>query len=299
MALIYGLISTRQIDDIKYAGKTNDLEKRLKRHLSKYDLTPDTHKNRWIKKELKEGYEIKIIFLEEVPDELWQQHEIRWIKELKEQGFKLTNSTEGGDGFSSGTKEFDEINRKRIESVKKKNLEKKKNEIEKYKIIEKDGQWFGERKCVKCSKSVYHSHKGLNELVYLLVKSENRPGMCCHGKGRKLTDEEKRKVSDSKKNLSQETRDKFSKLHKGKIISQEMRDRIATALSGRKQSVETIEKRANKQKIKIICTNNNVEYNSIKEACEDLNCSSASVIKVLKKERTYTKGYNFIYKNEN
>lgn len=239
MALIYGLVSSRKLDDIRYVGKTNDLQKRLKRHLSNYDMTPDTYKNRWLKKELKEGFEIQIIFLEEVPDSSWQEHEIRWIKNLKEKGFVLTNSTEGGDGFSSGSKEFDIMMEKRIKTVKVKNLEKKNVEIEKFKIIEKNGVWYGERKCVECGNPVKHSHKGLNELVYLLRKSINRQGMCCKGVGRKLSEETKKKVSDSKKNLSQETRDKFSKIHKGKIITEEQRKKLRKANLGKTHSEET------------------------------------------------------------
>ena len=107
-----------------------------------------------------------------------------------------------------------------------------------------------------------------------------------------------RLISKSKENLSQETRDKFSKLHKGKKLSQETKDKIRDCNLGKKQSKETIDKRANKQKVKIICLNNNSEYMSIKEACIDLNCSSSSIIKVLRKERDNTKGYKFIY-NEN
>lgn len=223
---------------------------------------------------------------------------MKWIKLLKEQGFKLTNGTDGGEGFHPGER-LEEINKKRIETVRKKNLEKKKDEIEKYKIFEKDGEWIGERLCAKCNNPVEHSHVGLNELVYLLRKSINRPGMCCKGIGLKLSEETKKKIRKSKENLSQETRIKLSKVHKGKSLSQELKKRISDTLTGRKQSEETIKKRANKQKVKIICTNNNIEYESIKEACKDLNCSSSSVIKVLKKERMYTKGYNFIYKNEN
>lgn len=49
---------------------------------------------------------------------------------------------------------------------------------------------------------------------------------------------------------------------------------------------------------KIVCSNGN-EYNSIKEACQDLNCHSSSVVNVLKGNLKQTKGYTFKYKEVN
>lgn len=236
MALIYGLSSSVEPEKIRYVGKATNLEKRLKRHLSKYYLKDDTYKNRWIKSELKSGNKIQITLLEEVPDINWQESEIKWIKQLKEQGSDLTNGTDGGEGLFL---ESNDIVKKRGETRKKNNLEAKKEEIQKFKIIEKNDLWFGERNCVKCNEIIVHSHTNFNELIYLLRKSVNRPGMCCHGKGRKLTDEDKKKISESKENLSQETRNKFSKLHKGKIISDEMKQKLRDANLGKKHSQET------------------------------------------------------------
>lgn len=45
----------------------------------------------------------------------------------------------------------------------------------------------------------------------------------------------------------------------------------------------------------IICTTNNIEYNSIREAAEELNLTSPNVIKVLKGRAEKTKGYSFKY----
>ncbi len=296
MALIYGLSSNCEPENIRYVGKTTNLEKRLKRHLSKYYLKDDTYKNRWIKSELKQGHKIQIIILEEVSNEVWEECEIKWIKNLKEKGFSLTNGTDGGEGLFL---ESGDIVQKRNETRKKNNLEAKKIEVKKFKIKEEAGRWIGKRKCVACNKILVHSAKNFSAIIHLLRKSEKKKCLVCRSTGKILSQESKDKISKSKENLSQETRDKFSKIHKGKIISDEIKQKISNTLTGRKQTQETIQKRANKHKIKIICTNNNTEYASIKEACKDLNCSSSSIIKVLKKEKIHTKGFKFIYKDGN
>jgi len=295
MALIYGLSSSCEPGNIRYVGKTTNLDKRLKRHLSKYCLKDDTYKNRWIKTELKKGHQIHISLLERVLDENWEECEIKWIKTLKKQGFNLTNGTEGGEGLMLDSREVID---KRNETKKKNNLEAKKIEIKKFKIKESIGRWTGERKCIECNKTLIHTAKNFSAIIHLLRKSENKKCLVCRSIGRTLSQEAKDKISKSKENLTQETRDKFSKLHKGKTISKKTRAKLRKANLGKTQSQETIDKRTKHRKRKILCTNNNIEYESIKEACKDLSCSSASVIKVLNKKQEQTKGYNFIYKKD-
>lgn len=236
MALIYGLSSNCEPDNIRYVGKTTNLEKRLKRHLSKYYLKDDTHKNRWIKSELKQGHKIQIVLLEEVPDEIWEECEIKWIKNLREKGFCLTNGTDGGEGLFL---ESGDIIQKRNETKKKNNLKTKKIEIKKFKIKQEETGWTGERKCVECKKKLTHSAKSFSSIIHLMRKSEFKKCLTCRSKGRKLTEEEKKKISESKQNLSQETRDKISNIHKGKKISQKTRSKLRKANLGKKLSEET------------------------------------------------------------
>lgn len=49
---------------------------------------------------------------------------------------------------------------------------------------------------------------------------------------------------------------------------------------------------------KIVCSNGK-EYNSIKEACQELNCHSSGVVNVLKGKQKSTKGHTFKYKEVN
>lgn len=90
---IYGLYAEE--NKIRYVGKTDNLKKRLYEHVlnSKYKKT---HKDIWIQKELKNGNEIKIVLLEEVAYENWDEAEIKWIEKYKNN--RLTNHAKGGMG---------------------------------------------------------------------------------------------------------------------------------------------------------------------------------------------------------
>jgi FtsZ-interacting cell division protein YlmF len=291
MVLIYGLSSSSDPENIRYIGKAIDIKKRLKRHLSSYELKRDTHKNRWIKLELLNGNDIISTELYRFENENWQNVEIEWIDKYKKLGYKLTNSTIGGNGSLLTNEQI----KKRSEDIVKKNLKDKKDEIEKYNIRKELEIWVGERICPSCGKEVKHTSKTMCNLIHLFRKSINRECLVCRSTGRKLSQETRDKISKSKENISQETREKLSKIHRGKVLSKETKDKLRNYNLGKKQSSETINKRVNKQKVKIICLNNNKKYDSIKEACEELNCSSASIIRVLKKEIENTKGYKFIY----
>lgn len=92
---IYALLEGNS-SDYRYVGKSINPKKRLYQHLSS-SKNQKTHKDRWIQSALKKGYKICFEILEEVNDVNWPEREIFWISHLKESGYKLTNSTEGGD----------------------------------------------------------------------------------------------------------------------------------------------------------------------------------------------------------
>ena len=149
-----------------------------------------------------------------------------------------------------------------------------------------------------------------------------------------LTEEHKRKISESVKGYkhTKETKEKLSILKKGKvsnrkgeILSEETKNKISESnkgkkrtqkfinnLIGRKLSIKTIQKiseankgrkmsETTKQKLceshykKIICLDNNIIYNSIKEAAEELNLLRNLISKVLLGKRNHTGGYHFEY----
>lgn len=85
----------------RYVGITVKLLKnRLCAHLNPKKLIPNNHKNTWIKSLLKLGIKPTIHLIEEVEGYDYAcKVEQYWIKEFKEQGYNITNSTDGGEGL--------------------------------------------------------------------------------------------------------------------------------------------------------------------------------------------------------
>lgn len=96
---IYGLWDPRNYS-LRYVGKTDDLELRLRQHINFAANGQKSHKSNWIRQLLAEGLTPSIEALEEVSRDDWQRIEKIWIAECLENGLKLTNMTQGGDGFT-------------------------------------------------------------------------------------------------------------------------------------------------------------------------------------------------------
>lgn len=100
---IYGLWDPRD-SRLRYIGKTNDPNTRLKHHLSAARLKAK-RKNRlwhWIRSLLDEGLKPELEVLVEVPFGEWESEEKAWIAECRENGLDLVNLTDGGIGFKGG-----------------------------------------------------------------------------------------------------------------------------------------------------------------------------------------------------
>lgn len=101
--LIYGLVSTRDMLNVRYVGKTiTSLRHKLSQHKSESKIH-DNYKDRWIRKEFLQGYNIKIIQIDEVDNFCWQFWEIYWIAEYRRQGYKLVNTSLGGDSIGESS----------------------------------------------------------------------------------------------------------------------------------------------------------------------------------------------------
>lgn len=94
---IYALVSTRDIEDIRYVGKTvTSGNTRLYEHRRRCFID-DTYKDRWMRKEINTGYSIEMIILDIVPITEWEYWEKYYISLYKERGYKLTNTDPGGN----------------------------------------------------------------------------------------------------------------------------------------------------------------------------------------------------------
>jgi hypothetical protein len=101
-------------NEIRYIGKTNDLLKRYRNHISLKSLARNGNKHleNWIKKILSKNKKPIIKILDKVPDNDWEIYEIYWIAQFKAWNFKLLNILEGGGTGHSGRHLSEEHKRK-------------------------------------------------------------------------------------------------------------------------------------------------------------------------------------------
>lgn len=145
-------------EGIKYVGKSDSPEKRLKIHLKESKLRR-TRKERWINDLLKNKEIPTLEIIDVVDSSDWSFFESYWILQFKSWGIHLLNGTDGGEGsngfkgktHSEKTKEKLRelsIGKSPTEETRKKISESNKNRIfsdsTKEKISEKAKQRFSE-----------------------------------------------------------------------------------------------------------------------------------------------------------
>jgi len=92
---VYGLVDSETLE-LRYIGITiKTPEERLKEHLrNTYEHDGSYHVHRWIRQST---YRPSIVILERNPVDLFEAERL-WIADLRSQGARLTNMTDGGDG---------------------------------------------------------------------------------------------------------------------------------------------------------------------------------------------------------
>ena len=88
---IYALIGSEC--EIRYIGKTINLERRIKQHLASA-MDGTTNKDRWVSKETKAG-SLRMAVLEWTDN--WRERERHWIARGRSEGWRLFNIDDGGD----------------------------------------------------------------------------------------------------------------------------------------------------------------------------------------------------------
>ena len=88
---------------VRYVGKSNEfrIKKRLKEHCQLNRIRRNNHKNNWIKKLISEDKKPELLIIAQGKAENYAALEKYWIRCYSKLGFKLTNSTKGGEGLSS------------------------------------------------------------------------------------------------------------------------------------------------------------------------------------------------------
>ena len=117
---IYALIEPTT-KKIRYIGKTAyALNVRLSQHLR--DTNSKTHKFKWINSLKKNNLKPEIILIEEVDEDSWIEKERMYISLFKSLGYKLTNTSDGGEGGGSkGHKHSDDFKKKQSDMMKERN----------------------------------------------------------------------------------------------------------------------------------------------------------------------------------
>jgi group I intron endonuclease len=132
--IIYSLASSEDPSIVRYIGQTiKPLSQRLSMHLHKaYKET--NHRACWIRSEIKKGNKILINFLEQVDETNWADKEKEYIKTYRELGFKLVNTTDGGE--SANGYKHTELTKHKISESLRKRIRKPVSEDTKQKIRE-------------------------------------------------------------------------------------------------------------------------------------------------------------------
>lgn len=107
MPMIYALVDPIS-NKMKYVGKSDNPEKRLKGHISEARHNSGTHRISWLRKLARKNLEPILLILEEVSKETWQERERYWISYGLLAGWPLTNGTEGGEGITNPSNELRE-----------------------------------------------------------------------------------------------------------------------------------------------------------------------------------------------
>lgn len=116
--IIYSL-SDPITGEVRYIGKTkNELHKRLSGH---YKDKSENYKTHWIASLKKRELKPSISIIEICTEENWEERERYWISFYKNQGSRLTNLTDGGEGLPRGYKHSKETIEKIRQASKKPN----------------------------------------------------------------------------------------------------------------------------------------------------------------------------------
>lgn len=86
---------------IRYVGKSENPHKRFIKHIAAANRNEaDHHTSRWLRKLIAQGLRPELVILREVGEkERWQDVEREFIAMAEMQGWRLTNSTAGGEGL--------------------------------------------------------------------------------------------------------------------------------------------------------------------------------------------------------
>lgn len=171
---IYTLSTKEEPNNIRYIGKTDNPKDRIERHTQSYYLNEGTYKSNWLKSEIKKGNTPMLNIIDEVSHDNWQFWESYWIEQFKSWGFKLTNSTTGGEGLRLTKEILDRRNKSRMHNTEI----RLKEDFDNYKIKKENNIWSGERICNHCYNIVKYKKEKRAELMKIIKRAVRENRMC-------------------------------------------------------------------------------------------------------------------------
>jgi len=186
---------------VRYVGKSShSVTKRLSRHMADARDGYKTHKATWIRSMLRIG-KIPSIETIEIVDGNGCNAERKWIAFFKNNGVDLTNATEGGEGIV-GYKQSAETKRKHSEGIKKFYQTHRRYNYGKPPSLETRAKiglaHKGTRRSEESKKRMSEARKGIVfSAEHLKNLSESHSGSKHQNYGKRLTDELKKKISES------------------------------------------------------------------------------------------------------
>lgn len=220
---IYVLRDPRN-NQIRYVGKTiQSINNRLTSHVREAKRENNSHKDRWILQIVRAGYLPIIEKIEDVNENNWQEREKYWIVKYYEDGCKLVNETDGGEGLHGH--KFSKSHRGKLGRAllgNKRWLGKKHTEETKQKLS--DGKKGG--KNPNYGKEFSDEHKGKLSKAHMGQRhtGETRQKMSSTAKGNqyasghKQTDEHKRRAAEARQRVCIHCGEKVKRLKRASDI---------------------------------------------------------------------------------
>ena len=199
---IYKLIDP-ETQEIRYVGKANDPQKRLKQHIAhSQNQAKGTYIGYWIASLRKRGLKPLLEIIEEVSFAIWQERELYWINHYIQHGHNLVNTYFGGKGVGMVPPEV----RAKMALAR-----------------------TGKKRSPEAVAKLIASKTGMK---YKPISEEGRRNMGNSRRGMKYPPEFGAKVAATKKGKKRD-----------KPMSEEWRHNLGNATRGKKQSPEHVAKR--------------------------------------------------------
>ncbi len=189
---------------IRYVGKTiQKLNNRLTSHVREANRENNSHKVRWILLVVRAGYDPVIEKIEDVNEDNWQERERYWIWFHYENGCKLVNETEGGEGLHGH--KFSKDHRNKLGRallgnkrwLGKSHSEETKQKMSDGKKAEKNPN-YGKEFSAEHKSKLSEAHKGQKHTAETKHKMSSTAKGNQYSKGHRQSDEHRRKLLEAR-----------------------------------------------------------------------------------------------------